>query len=150
MYDDILVPTDGSVGTETTLDSALPIAKDHDATVHVLYVVDKRIYFAAAEGEEEEVIGSLESDGEEAIATVVDRLESEGIDVATRTERGVPYRDILAYVEDNGIDLVAMGTHGRTGRDRLTHLGSVTERVVKRSPVPVLTVRIDGQGGDGG
>jgi nucleotide-binding universal stress UspA family protein len=53
----------------------------------------------------------------------------------------MPYQSIQNYVEDNAVDLVVMGTHGRTGLDRYL-LGSVTEKLVRTSPVPVLSVRI--------
>ena len=49
MYDDILVPTDGSGGTDETLRHAADLAKRHGATLHALYVVDKRVYFAAGD-----------------------------------------------------------------------------------------------------
>uniref|UniRef100_UPI00387E9FE4 universal stress protein n=1 Tax=Haloarcula regularis TaxID=3033392 RepID=UPI00387E9FE4 len=52
----------------------------------------------------------------------------------------MPYQAIQAYVEDNDVDLVVMGTHGRTGLERYL-LGSVTEKLVRTAPVPVLTVR---------
>jgi len=63
-----------------------------------------------------------------------------GLTVVTSIAQGVPVREILAYSAAHGIDLVVMGTRGRTGADRAV-LGSVAERVVRRSDVPVLTVR---------
>lgn len=53
---------------------------------------------------------------------------------------GNPHEEILEYVSEHDIDMVVMGTHGRTGIDRVV-MGSVAERVVRQSPVPVLTVR---------
>lgn len=61
--------------------------------------------------------------------------------VETAVVEGVPRSEILAYVEDEGSDLVVMGTHGRTGLDHYL-IGSVAEKVVRRSPVPVVTVRL--------
>lgn len=142
MYDDILVPTDGSEGTTETLRHALHIAEDNDATLHGIYVVDKRIYLAADDDEREAVATEMEDDGETALADVKHGAEDAGVPVETELRRGVPYRDIIAYAEEAGIDMVVMGTHGRTGKDRITNLGSTTERVVKNSEQPVLTVRI--------
>jgi nucleotide-binding universal stress UspA family protein len=58
----------------------------------------------------------------------------------TQVVEGNPSEEILAYATEHGIDLITMGTHGRSGLDRVV-MGSVAERVVRRSSVPVLTVR---------
>ncbi|MEF8863154.1 MAG: universal stress protein [Haloarculaceae archaeon] len=63
-----------------------------------------------------------------------------GLTVVTEIVEGDPHGEILEYVSEHDIDLVVMGTHGRTGTDRIV-MRSVAERVVRRSPVPVLTVR---------
>jgi nucleotide-binding universal stress UspA family protein len=68
-----------------------------------------------------------------------------GLTVVTEVVGGNPHEAILDYVADRGIDVVVMGTHGRTGLDRAV-MGSVAERVVRRSPAPVLTVRGGGSG----
>jgi nucleotide-binding universal stress UspA family protein len=60
----------------------------------------------------------------------------------TEIREGIPYKAILGYAEETDVDAVVMGTHGRTGRDRLAHLGSVTDRVVENATVPVLVVDI--------
>jgi nucleotide-binding universal stress UspA family protein len=142
MYDDVLVPTDGSSGTGETLDHALSIARDNDATVHAVYVVDQRQYRAAESDAKEEVVRSLETEGERALENVRVRVEETGLDLETELAEGIPNREIAACVESAGIDLVAMGTHGPTGRDRVATLGSVTERVLKNVDVPVLVVDI--------
>jgi|AntDeeMinimDraft_5_1070356.scaffolds.fasta_scaffold24905_2 nucleotide-binding universal stress UspA family protein len=142
MYDRILVPTDGSKGTTRSLEHAAAIARNNDATVHVLYVVDQRLYRAASKDTKDEVIASLEEEGEHALDDAVTRLEENGVEVVTVRREGIPYKSILAYTEDEAMDLVVMGTHGRTGRDRIATLGSVTERVVKNADVPVLVVDI--------
>jgi len=143
MYDHILVPTDGSDGTVESIDHASAIARDNDATVHVLYVIDERLYRAASKDTKDEVIKSLEEEGDHAIEDAVTRIEEHGVDVVTERRRGIPYKSILNYAGEESIDLIVMGTHGRTGRDRVATLGSVTERVVKQASVPVLVVDID-------
>ena len=142
MYDSILVPTDGSSGTAETLDHAVALARDNDAAVHVLYVVDQRRYRAAESDAKEEVRKSLEIEGERAVDNARTRFAEVGLDVETRLAEGIPHREIVDYVAENGIDLVVMGTHGRTGRDRVANLGSVTQRVVERVETPVLVVDI--------
>jgi len=142
MYDDVLLPTDGSSGTVEALEHALAIAENEGATVHVLYVVDSRHYRAASEDAKDEVRRSLVEEGERALEDAEVRLTDEGLEVRTTCREGIPHKTILAYADTEGIDLVVMGTHGKTGRERLATLGSTTERVVKNGEVPVLVVDI--------
>jgi nucleotide-binding universal stress UspA family protein len=142
MYDSILVPTDGSTGTAETLDHALAIGRDNDATVHGLYVVDRRQYRAAEGDTKDEVRKSLELEGERALEDVRTRVADAGLSAETDCRDGIPHREVGEYVDEQGVDLVVMGTHGRTGRDRVANLGSVTQRVVERVNVPVLVVDI--------
>lgn len=142
VYDAILVPTDGSPGTEKVFDHALAIATDRDATVHGLYVVDRRRYTAAPAGGTDDVRESLREEGEAAIADLKAAAAAAGVETETVTRDGIPHREILEYADDADVDLIVIGTHGRTGPDRLAHLGSTTERVVKNGNVPVLVVDI--------
>ena len=142
MYDSVLVPTDGSEGTDRTLDHAISVATDNEARLYVLSVIDKRIYLAADKEDQDDVLATLTEDAEAAVEEAGQRAREAGLDVVTEVRDGIPYREILRHIDDVGIDLVAIGTHGRTGRDRLANMGSVTERVVKNAPVPVLVVNI--------
>ncbi|MGB9933097.1 universal stress protein [Haloarcula amylolytica] len=143
MYDSVLVATDGSSGTTETLAHAASIARDNDATLHGLYVVDKRLYLAADKSNQDEVRQSLEEEGEVALDDIAVGGEESGVEVVTTMEEGIPHKTITDYAEQEDIDLIVMGTHGRTGRDRVANLGSVTERVVQSAPVPVLVVHIE-------
>lgn len=142
MYDRVLIPTDGSEGIAETLTHGLDLAERHGATVHGLYVVDRRQYLGAPEDTADDLRGTLEERGEAAVADVADAAGDAGVDAVTEVREGIPHKAILEYVASEGIDVVVMGTHGRTGRDRLATLGSVTERVVKNTAVPVLVVDI--------
>jgi nucleotide-binding universal stress UspA family protein len=141
MYTDLLLPTDGSPGTAEALDHALAIAGAHDATVHVLYVVDRRHHMAAPEETKAEIRDALEKESERATDEARRRIEAEGLPTVTAEREGVPHREIVAYAHDHA-DIVVMGTHGKTGREQLATLGSTTERVVERSNRPVLVVDI--------
>ena len=143
MYDSVLVATDGSSGTTETLEHAVTIARDNDAVLHGLYVVDRRLFLAAEKDTQEEVRDSLVEEGEVALDDIVVRGEEAGLDIETTMEDGIPHKTITDYADSKGVDLVVMGTHGRTGRDRVANLGSVTERVVESSPVPVLVIHVD-------
>jgi nucleotide-binding universal stress UspA family protein len=143
MYDTVLLPTDGSSGTQRALDHAIAIAGDNDATLHGLYVVDTRLYRAAAKDTQDEVMDSLRTEGEEALEVVGARAEDAGIDVETVVAEGVPHREILDYADERDVDLLAMGRHGHQGPDRIANMGSTTERVVENIATPTLVVDID-------
>ena len=139
MYDQILVPTDGSDAARRALRQAIDLASQYDATVHALYVKDTSAY-ASLEGAGASVVTAMEAEGERAVAEVERVARDAGLEVVTAMTEGAPHRAIVEYVADHDVDLVVMGTHGRSGLERYV-LGSVTERVVRSSPVPVLTVR---------
>ncbi|WP_336022571.1 universal stress protein [Halobellus salinisoli] len=139
MYDNILVPTDGSVASEGAVGHAIELAKQYDATLHALYVVDTGAYSAMEVGSDI-VVEALREEGEQAVARVAKEAEAAGIAVETAVETGIAHRSIVEYVETEGIDLVVMGTHGRTGVGRFL-LGSVAEKVVRTADAPVMTVR---------
>lgn len=134
MYSEILVPTDGSQGAQLALEHALELARKYDATVHALYVVDTRI------GRSGPLREYLRQEGRKAVRRATAIGAQSGVDVQTKVLEGVPHTEILDYGITHGIDLVVLGTHGRTGIDHVV-MGSVAERVVRHSPIPVLTVR---------
>jgi len=146
-YERILVPTDGSPGTAETVAHGLAVAGEHGAAVHALYVVDKKLLYAAGD-ERDGVASELRAEGEDAVGHVADAADERGLSAVTEVREGVPHREILRYVDETGVDLIAMGTHGRTGPDRVVNMGSVTERVIENAGVPVLAVQI-GEEGDG-
>jgi nucleotide-binding universal stress UspA family protein len=138
MYGTNLVPTDGSAGASAALDEAVALAEQFDATVHSLYVVD--VTAIDAETGVVDLAESLERTGEQVTETAVTRAEDAGVEATGTVVTGTPHRAILEYVDDHDVDLVVMGTHGRTGLERYL-LGSVTEKVVRTADVPVLTIR---------
>ena len=138
MYERILVPTDGSEGATAAATHAIDLADRYGATLHVLYAVPTSL---APDAGLVGALDALEATGRAAVEELRELAESGGIDAIEGTvQRGRPHEVIGRYVEDNDIDLVVMGTHGRSGLDRVL-LGSVTEKVVRTSEVPVLTVR---------
>lgn len=144
MYDRILVPTDGSEGAEPAVDHAIELAAAFDATVHALYVVDTAAFADLDEAavESDLVTESLTEGGRDAVDRVAERAREAGVEAETMVTRGRPVGTILDYAADHDVDVIVMGTHGRSGLDRLL-LGSVTEKVVRKSRIPVLTVRRD-------
>jgi nucleotide-binding universal stress UspA family protein len=142
MYDDILVPTDGSAGTDDALTHALEVAAGRGARLHALSVVDRRVYLSADRDQQDAIIESLTESAEEAVAAVRDRAADAGLETTTTVRDGVPHSEILRYADEEDVDLIVIGTHGRTGKDKLVNMGSVTERVVENATLPVLVVHI--------
>jgi nucleotide-binding universal stress UspA family protein len=141
MYGDVLLPTDGSAGMDRVIEEAVGLAERHDATLHALYVVNTAsLSNLPLEASMDAVSDSLREEGRTALAEV-ERLVDDRVPLESATVEGSPAREIVGYATETGVDLIVMGTHGRSGVDRLL-LGSVAERVVRRSPVPVLTVRV--------
>ncbi|WP_336330074.1 universal stress protein [Haloarcula sp. CGMCC 1.2071] len=138
-FDDILLPTDGSSGAEAAIEPTGTLASATDTTVHLVSVVDTRSL--GIDVGSSVIIDELESVATDAVGDASDRLSGMGVEtVETAITHGVPYRAILDAIEEAGADLVVIGTHGRTGIDRYL-LGSVAEKLVRTSPVPVMTVR---------
>jgi len=142
MYDRVLIPTDGSDALSDALDHGLDLAQRHDAEVHAVYVVDRRQYIGAPEDVRADVEETLRHEGETAIAAVEERAFEHELDVVSEIREGIPYKEVLAHAEENDVDAIAIGTHGKTGRDRIATLGSVTERIVKHANRPVLVVSV--------
>lgn len=107
-----------------------------EAEVHALFVVDE----SHVMGEFDAAVEAAEVRAERALDAAAREGSERSVAVEKHLRRGVPHREILEAIERYGVDLVVMGTNGRTGVDRLVHLGSVTERVVRGSPVHVLVV----------
>lgn len=139
MYENILMPVDGSEASERGVDEGLRLAREMHANVHALYVVELKV-LAPLEITTESVVAALEEEGRKATADVVSRAEEMDLTATAAVVRGTVHEAILDYADEHDVDLVVMSTRGRTGLDRQL-LGSVTERVVRLSDVPVLTVR---------
>lgn len=139
MYDRILLPTDGSEGTNRAVRQAIGLAAETGAELHVLFVVEDMPY--APEMMDDQVEMRLREIGQEAVENIRERADEAGVDVESVVEDGTPHQTILNYADSEDADLIVMGTHGRSGLDRYL-LGSVTERIVRSSEVPVLTVRV--------
>ncbi len=136
MFDTVVIATDGSESVERAVGVALDFAARFEATVHALYVVDSSEVDSSPDGLKRDLHDALEAQGETALAAIA-RGDSE---VVTDVREGRPVPEISAYARDHDADVVATGTRGRHGENRLL-LGSVAEGVVRTCPVPVLTVR---------
>lgn len=138
-YANVLVPTDGSDCARAALETGVDVVKAERASLHLLSVIDTTRL--GVDNLEAQMV-ALEESADEILEDAFDFAGNAGLDpVSATVEYGASvYGAILSYIEDNDIDLVVVGTHGRTGFDRYV-LGSVTEYLIRTSPVPVLTVR---------
>ncbi len=136
MYDDILLPVDGSDETAATVSHVAELADWADATVHVLYVADTaRDSVTVVDGQ---VVDALVREGDRAVESVAETLASRSVDHQTEVLQGDPAPTIVDYAAERA-DLIVTATRGREGLSRLA--GSVSERVVRLSSVPVVTTR---------
>lgn len=142
----ILLPTDFSDNASVATRYACGLAERFSAELHLLHAI---VSHPAATPE---FIGGLALSSyvkesraavEAALGEVLDPDWEQGRSVVRTIVDGAPFLEIIHYARDNAIDLIVMGTHGRSGLPHII-LGSVAERVVRKAPCPVLTVRPEG------
>lgn len=139
----ILVPTDFSATADAALDYAFVLAERFGATLHLLHVLDDPFVMdgMAAEAyvtEAPVLRTAMLHDAQERLAHRAARNDGTHIDTEVLFGHGA--RTIAQYAAERNMDLIVMGTHGRTGVAHLL-IGSVAERLVSTAPCPVLTVR---------
>jgi nucleotide-binding universal stress UspA family protein len=132
----ILCAVDFSAESETAFLEALDLARRHGAVVHVAHAWEVAAYSSPrselALGHEKELALELDQ--------LVDRHPAPGVEIVRHVCRGIPYAAIVELAGELGVDMIVAGTTGKSGLDHF-FLGSVAERVVRASAVPVLTVR---------
>ncbi|UIP00556.1 universal stress protein [Halobaculum sp. CBA1158] len=142
----VLVPLDQSDHSTKALDHAIDVHAD--ATLVLVNVVDPTRWISAGDDEgiepyySEHLERSAKESSDDLLEEAADRVRDAGGDAETLQLIGGPARSILEYLreDDADIDQVVMGSHGRTGLSRML-MGSVAEKVTRRSPVPVTVVR---------
>jgi nucleotide-binding universal stress UspA family protein len=157
MYKHILVPLDGSELAECVLAQVEMIAKSYQPAPKITLirvVTPLRLYGGFEYGGVVEYISPeqiqrLEDDSkknaEDYLAKQVSRLKDDGINAEAVVTFGMASQSLTQYAENNGIDLIIIATHGRSGVSEW-FWGSVAERVLKTSKIPVLMVRPNGCG----
>jgi len=138
----ILFPVDLSEASVKIVPFLKSLASRYDARIHLLFVARVFDYFTSmyvphpsvSQFEKEVIEGA-----EKRLYEFADESFADVAGTKTQVVAGDPSEEILSYIAAHGIDLVVMGTHGRKGIDKVI-FGSVAERVVKSSPVPVMVV----------
>lgn len=138
----ILCPIDYSVYSEKALKYAIEFAEKYNAKLYLMHVLDIRIYDIT-----DPELYNVNVIDKETINKLRERLHKcisedtrKNIEVETIVIEGVPFSEIIKKAREYKVDLIVLGTHGRTG---LSHaiMGSVAEKVVRKAPCPVLTIR---------
>jgi nucleotide-binding universal stress UspA family protein len=147
MYRRILVPIDGSAISLVGLEHALALAKDQEARVRILNVIDERVLTTMMVEPVavpiDDILESMRAEGRKVLEKALARAKRAGVnaEAVQVASRGRPVSDvILSEARRARADVIVMGTHGRRGLNRLL-LGSDAERVLRDSPVPVLLTR---------
>lgn len=142
MYQKILLPTDGSEAAEVAAKEGIKLAKILNSKLHILYVIDVSAFAGIpTEAVWENMRSLLEEEGKKALERVKALAEAEGFhNVECLIKEGVPAKEIISTAKEIEADLIVMGTSGKSGLDRFL-IGSVTERVVRTSKIPVLIIR---------
>ncbi|WP_336345342.1 universal stress protein [Halalkalicoccus ordinarius] len=134
MAETILVPVDDSERSTEALEFALE--NDPDARFVVIHVHEP-VYGESLAGQE---IETERTGADELFEQARGLAEERGVELETVTAEGTPSAAIVEYAENNPVEKIVMGSHGREGASRVL-LGSVAENVTRRSPVPVTVVR---------
>jgi nucleotide-binding universal stress UspA family protein len=148
MYKRILVPIDGSETAMSGLREAMKFAKEQNAQIRLIHVVDELVLTPYPYGPAviDDIITQLRGVGKAVLAKARAMVQEAGINVDTQLIEAFGGRageDIVKAAQDWPADIVVCGTHGRRGLRRIV-MGSDAEYIVRRSPVPVLLVRAAG------
>jgi len=135
----ILVPMDFSADAEQALDAAVELAKQFQARLTLMHVIQLPI---TTEVDLSGYYADLEDGARQEMEAYQKRVAATGLAVDVFLDSGAPFRQIVDAAKTRQVDLIVMGTHGRTGMQHLL-IGSVAERVVRLAPCPVMVTRQD-------
>lgn len=141
----LLVPTDFSENANQALGLAKEIARGTQATLHLLHIVEPVVYpadWSYAQVGFADIEQELEENAEKELEKLMAALTKDGFKVETSVRRGRASDEICNYALENSISIISIGTHGRSGLEHFL-FGSTTERVLRKAPCPVLSVRLD-------
>ena len=141
----LLVPTDFSENASKALALAKEIARGTQATLHLLHVVEPVVYpadWSYAQVGFADIEQELQKNAEQELADLKSAMEKDGYKVVVVVRRGRASDEICNYASENDISIISIGTHGRSGLEHFL-FGSTTERVLRKSPCPVLSVRLE-------
>ncbi len=138
----ILTPTDFSKLSFESIEYALSIFKSEDLQLYLLHIIDRaKIRKIKTKNKNaHELISEIKKEAIKKLDNIVDDYLETITNVETAVRIGEPYSEIVKYAQQKNVDLIVISTHGRTGISHML-MGSVAEKVVRYSPIPVLTVK---------
>ena len=141
----ILVPTDFSENAQHAVDYAIDLAKKCSAKLHLLHtpVIPTYLLMDLSYSPGPEAVTRILNDSQEALDKQAKSLEAAGVEHFTAIREGTVHEVIRDYAKEHDVDVVVVGTHGRTGVSKLMY-GSVTERVIKTVHTPIIVVPPEG------
>jgi nucleotide-binding universal stress UspA family protein len=140
----ILVPTDFSENAHRALNHATELARVSGASVHLIHIVEPVVYpadWSYAQVGFADIEQELVDNATKELGKLNDELSAMGIEVHTTVRRGRASDEICTYSTEHSISMIVIGTHGRSGLEHFL-FGSTTERVLRKAPCPVLSVRL--------
>jgi nucleotide-binding universal stress UspA family protein len=144
----ILFPTDFSEQSEHAFGYALSFAKEYGAQLLMLHVVEDVQYLANAYMFDVPMMPSFADLEQNRVKEMDEFVESQNIDPSVKIEKSVrhgrPFVEIIQAAREEKVDLIVIATHGRGGFEHLL-FGSTAEKVVRKAPCPVLSIRLPGQ-----
>jgi len=139
LFKKILIATDGSEKNKSAVEEAVKIARACGSTVYAIYVMDESLMKSAIEVPiAENLYKRIREEGEEAVNWV--KENAQGVNLETFILSGRPARAIAEFAEQKEVDLIVVGTQGKSGIERFL-LGSVADEVIRTAGCPVLTIR---------
>jgi nucleotide-binding universal stress UspA family protein len=138
----IMIATDGSKASENVADFGIDIAVCSGAKVYVVYVIDVTFLDSVLMDETwvKNAYAKFEEIGREALSLIEENAKAAGIEAEYILIKGNPAEKILDFAENQKVDMIVIGSTGKSEAERFM-LGSVSEKVVRHSKVPVLVVR---------
>jgi nucleotide-binding universal stress UspA family protein len=144
MFDKILYPTDFSDIAKNAMDYITKLKEAGGKEVVVLHVIDQRaigdICLLYASRGSVEVVRRIKDEACKEMDKIGARLRQEGFEVKLRIERGIPLTEILRIEQEEGVSVTVLGSHGKSNVKEML-LGSVSEKVIRKSERPVLVIK---------
>ena len=141
----ILVPIDFSDYSKKALHYAIPFARQFNASIYLLYVVEPTIYpadFSFGQIGMPNVENELRTKGEQELQELITNEIKGAVPAQASVKVGLPFVEVVSFAKDENIELIIVATHGHTGVEHVL-FGSTAEKIVRKAPCPVLVVRSD-------
>lgn len=145
MFKKILCPVDFSQFSQEVVDYAVDLAIKYGAELHIIHVIPNMTYFTPYESFlTPENLVAIEKHIQDQVENDFEKVLKQNVPAKKVIRTGVPFVEIIDYAKSESIDLIVMGTHGRSGIEHIL-IGNVAEKVVRKSPCPVMTIRPKGK-----